>query len=390
MKKVSILMPSYNDALYIERTMDSVLKQKYENWELLICDDGSNDNTKEVVENYIKKNKMDNKIKYFYQENADQLNAIINLISHITGDYVYILHSDDLLYNEFTLFQMVEYMNNNDVDSIIGDVTIIDKNDNVTGIQKISNYIYKKRIIPLQLLWLGRNLYVDMAFHKKEIFVNQVYQNYLLWNGPFWLNLNTNDILNVKKVDFSFFKYRVFDDNYINMEGANLNIINGEIRVVTRLLKNYYIPFYKVQYLLYRLFNKMNLGINYPVIYLNKETKNKSEIINFVLGKRFKYKEIEENIFLNALSKFYLNFRTRKIYIDNINAEYIYYGKDMRLFNKDINTNKLSNFYHNFLEEMEKGFDEIIVNSKDDLDKMINITKFLCIYPYIKITIKDK
>lgn len=55
MKKVSILMPSYNDALYIERTMDSVLKQKYENWELLICDDGSNDNTKEVVENYIKK-----------------------------------------------------------------------------------------------------------------------------------------------------------------------------------------------------------------------------------------------------------------------------------------------------------------------------------------------
>lgn len=390
MKKISVLMPSYNDALYIERTMDSLFEQKYKNWELLICDDGSNDNTKEIVQNYIKKNKLNNKIKYFYQENADQLNAIINLIPYITGDYVYILHSDDLLYDECTLLRMVDYMNMNNVDSIIGDVTIIDKNDNITGIQRISNYTYKKRIIPLQLLWLGRNLYVDMAFHKKDVFIKQVYQNYLLWNGPFWLNLDTNDILNVKKVDFSFFKYRVFDDNYINMDDARFNIINGEIRVVTRLLKNYYIPFYKFQYWLYRLFNKINLGIHYPIIYLNKETKNKSRIINLVLRKRFKKQEIKENVFLNALSNFYLNYKARQVYIDDINVEKIYLGKDMRLFNRDIKENKLSDFYYNFFKEMENGFDEIVVNNETDYNRMIDITKFLCIFPYVKITIKEK
>lgn len=390
MNKVSILMPTYNDSKYIEAAMDSVICQKYDNWELLICDDGSTDNTKSVVQNYIKKYGMDKKIKYFYQENADQLNAIINLIPHITGDYVYILHSDDLLYDDLVVEKMVHYMQKNDIDSIIADVAIIDKYGNITGNQKVSNYMNKKRIIPLQLLWLGRNLYIDMAFHKKDVFINYVYKNYLLWNGPFWLNLEDKTILNVKKVDFSFFKYRVFDENYINTEGANLNIINGEIRVVTQLLNNYYIPLYKIQYIIYRLLNKFNFGIYYPIVYFNKETKTKYEIINFVLKKRFSKDEIDNNLFLNSLNQFYKNYQVRKIFISKIKDEEIYYGKDMRIFNILIKDSTISDFYITIFEEMKKGFNEIVVNDEKDVEKMIIMTKFLCIDPYVKITVKNK
>ena len=55
--KFTIIMPTYNDADSIIETLDSVLKQTYQNWELLISDDGSTDNTKELIKNYIKEQK---------------------------------------------------------------------------------------------------------------------------------------------------------------------------------------------------------------------------------------------------------------------------------------------------------------------------------------------
>ena len=384
MDKISILIPTYNDSKYIEETLDSVYKQDYKNYEILICDDGSTDNTKEVIYKYKDKFDKENKIKYIYDANADQLNAIIKLIPSITGNYVYILHSDDILYDNTTLTKMINYMNeNNNIDSIISDLSIIDKNSNETGLQKIKEYKNKKGIIPLQLLWLGRNLYVDMAFHKKEVFINNVYKNYLLWNGPFWLNLDTNDMLNVKKVNFPFFKYRVFEENYLNSEGANLNVINGEIRVVTRLLKNYDIPCYNFQYIIFRFLNK--LKINYIPFYLNKETKNKYKIIKFVLNKRFTDKEISENIYLDALLSFYKQNNERAIKLDLNNIK-IYYGKDMRLFNNNIKNNKLEDFYINLFKNMKEGFNEIIIDKKYE-DKAKDLLKFLSIYPYVKITI---
>ena len=57
---VSIIMPSYNTGKYIEKTIDSVLEQTYRNWELLIIDDSSNDNTDEVINPYL----SDKRIQY--------------------------------------------------------------------------------------------------------------------------------------------------------------------------------------------------------------------------------------------------------------------------------------------------------------------------------------
>lgn len=386
MPKVSILIPTYNDSKYIKETLDSITCQNFKDYEILICDDGSTDNTKEVVENY-KNNKE--KIKYIYQDNADQLNALINLIPYIKGEYVYILHSDDLLYDKDTLSKMVNYMEQSNVDSIIADMPIIDKDSNIIGNQKIEKYKNSKNTIALQLLWLGRNLYVDMAFHKKEVFVTNVHNNYLLWNGPFWLNIDNNNMLNVKNVDFPFFKYRVFEDNYLNSEGANYNVINGEIRVVTRLLKNYHIPFYKLQYIIYRVFNKLKLNKIYTPIYFNKESKNKYEIIKFVLNKRFTDKEIEDNLFLDALVSFYKNNTKRSIEL-NSTKQKIYYGKDMRIFNKKLKDNTIEEFYLNIFKEMKQGFNEVIIEKEQIYNDVVDLLKFLCIYPYVNIKIKNK
>ena len=181
MPKISILMPTYNDEKYIVNALDSIMMQTYKDYEVLICNDGSTDKTKEVIYEYKDKNDKEDKIHYYYEDNADQLNAIITLIPYIKGKYVYILHSDDMLYDKDTLKKMITYMDNNHrVDSIIADIALIDKDNKIIGNSKVTDYKYNDYhdIIALQLLWLGRNLYVDMAFHKKEVFIKKVYDNY--------------------------------------------------------------------------------------------------------------------------------------------------------------------------------------------------------------------
>lgn len=386
--KFSIIMPTYNDCDMIEESLLSVINQDYDNWELIIVDDGSTDDTKNTISMFKKKYDRNNKIKYLYQENRDQLNAIKRGVNYISGDYVYIFHSDDLLTDD-VLSNANEFLINNNYDAIISDLIQIDKNSNETGIIKVDEFNKCRSLFAEQLLWLGRNLYCDFGFYKKSIFLNEVMNNYLTWNGPFWLNLDDCSTLNVKKVDFPFYKYRVYGENYINNSLGKLCVLNGEIRVVTRLLEKIYIPFYNIQFFLYRLFLKIGIKKYYKIFYFNRETNNKSKVIDFVLKKRFSLEEIKNNIYLNSLRLFYKNYRDRSVYINEISKdEFIYYGSDLRSFNKNILSNSLSDFYLNLMDEMRKGFNKIVVKDKKSKDIMINVTKFLSIYPYVEVIVE--
>ena len=64
---ISIIMPSYNQGLYLSEALESVLAQTYTNWECIIVDDGSKDNTPEVSKAYCAK---DSRIQYIYQDNC--------------------------------------------------------------------------------------------------------------------------------------------------------------------------------------------------------------------------------------------------------------------------------------------------------------------------------
>ena len=78
---------------FISNAIESVLRQTCSNWEIIIVDDGSTDNTKEVVESF-----NDNRIRYIYQDNAERSAARNNGIRNTKGDWVCFLDSDD----EFT------------------------------------------------------------------------------------------------------------------------------------------------------------------------------------------------------------------------------------------------------------------------------------------------
>lgn len=384
--KLSILMPTYNDAESIIETLDSLLAQTHHNWELIIIDDGSKDNTKKVIEQYIQKHK-ETRIQYHYQKNQDQLNALKNGMQYITGDYVYILHSDDLLATSNVLEQAINYLQNHpNLDGIIADLLVIDKDSKIVGKQKVKNYKNQEYVMPLQLLFLGRNLFVDFAFHKVETFKKNVYHNYLTWNGPFWLDVDTPSMLKIKKVDFPFIKYRVFEGNYIHNEIGLLNVVSGELRVVTSLMKHYHLPNYGFQYKLYRLFTKCHLEKLYRSIYQNKETKNKGKVIEFVFNKRFPNQEYQKYPHLKAILSFYKNPNHRTITVSSIGN--VYLGSDMRLFNTKIVNQDISEFYRHLFEEMEKGFDKVVVKKKHKED-MKNILRFLGIHQDVEIICEE-
>jgi glycosyltransferase involved in cell wall biosynthesis len=92
MPKVSIILPTYNCAKYLPESIPSALSQTFRDFELLIIDDGSTDNTKNVIdENY-----KDPRIRYIRQEHAGLAAARNNGLDHSTGEYIAFLDADDL------------------------------------------------------------------------------------------------------------------------------------------------------------------------------------------------------------------------------------------------------------------------------------------------------
>ena len=91
---VSIIVPCFNQAEYLPATLDSVLSQTYSDWECVVVDDGSPDNSSEIVERYVAK---DNRFKLIKQDNHGLSAARNCAIHHSNGEYVLPLDSDDVL-----------------------------------------------------------------------------------------------------------------------------------------------------------------------------------------------------------------------------------------------------------------------------------------------------
>jgi glycosyltransferase involved in cell wall biosynthesis len=137
----SIIIPTYNRANLLSKAIESVIEQTYTNWELIIVDDGSTDHTKELVENYSKK---DNRFRYVYQENAERSTARNNGIKNANGEYICFLDSDDYFLTN-RLQSLYESIKDSNIVYYTGLVLeknneIVNRNENpVNGIKKFDD-----------------------------------------------------------------------------------------------------------------------------------------------------------------------------------------------------------------------------------------------------------
>lgn len=126
---VSIIMPSYNTAIYIEETIQSVLNQTYPNWELIIVDDCSNDNTDEVLEKI-----KDPRIHYLKNEkNCGAAVSRNKALCEAKGQWIAFLDSDDL-WMPNKLEKQIRFMEENGYAFSYTNYEEIDVNGNKTGV----------------------------------------------------------------------------------------------------------------------------------------------------------------------------------------------------------------------------------------------------------------
>lgn len=92
---ITIFTPTYNRAHLLERLYKNLCEQEYQNFEWLIIDDGSTDNTREIIENYKREGKLN--IQYFYKENGGKHTAINFGLEKAQSDIFFLLDSDDFL-----------------------------------------------------------------------------------------------------------------------------------------------------------------------------------------------------------------------------------------------------------------------------------------------------
>lgn len=123
---VSIIMPTYNCGKFIERTIDSIINQTYDNWELIVVDDCSKDDTEKVLKKY-KKDKRINYIKL--EQNSGAAVARTESMKRAKGNYMAFLDSDDLWYPE-KLEKQLKFMKDNNYDFSCTAYEQIDENDN--------------------------------------------------------------------------------------------------------------------------------------------------------------------------------------------------------------------------------------------------------------------
>ncbi|EKE05178.1 MAG: cell wall biosynthesis glycosyltransferase-like protein [uncultured bacterium] len=107
MPEVSIIIPTYNSELFIEESLESVFKQTYKNYEIIVIDDGSSDSTRSILTKY------KNRIVFLKKNNGGPASARNLGIIHSKGKYICFLDSDDL-WSPSKLQDQVEYMNHND------------------------------------------------------------------------------------------------------------------------------------------------------------------------------------------------------------------------------------------------------------------------------------
>ena len=109
MPKLSVIVPVYNTELYLDKCLESIVNQTFDDIEIIVVNDGSPDNSEGIIQKYIRN--YPNKIKYFKKENGGLSDSKNFGVEKATGEYITFVDSDDYIDHDLYL-QLLECMNN--------------------------------------------------------------------------------------------------------------------------------------------------------------------------------------------------------------------------------------------------------------------------------------
>lgn len=176
---ISIIIPVYNSEKYIEKTVQSVLDQSYKEFELLIVDDGSYDNSYQILKLL---SKQDSRIHLFHQKNKGVSTARNIALDHATGKYIVFIDSDDYLPKD-ALKIRIEDINDNDL--------------LITSFQKVDEY---GNVIEQEA---GNEPITDVICPACEVIDNLFYSGKYGYQGYLWTKLFRKEYIDQGNIRFN-------------------------------------------------------------------------------------------------------------------------------------------------------------------------------------------
>jgi glycosyltransferase involved in cell wall biosynthesis len=187
MARVSVIIPTYNYCHFLGEAIQSVLEQTFSDFELIVVDDGSTDNTKEVVDSF-----GDSRIRYIYQENRGVSAARNTGIKVSSGEYVAFLDSDDMWLPEnlelkvkvldsrsdVALICSDAYVFNDDTSDILGRLWHDKKSADRVNLQRVSKQPLKEMLsrggfIAPQLTVVRREVFTEVGYFDESLYVGE-------------------------------------------------------------------------------------------------------------------------------------------------------------------------------------------------------------------------
>lgn len=195
---ISIIVPCYKQAQYLSECLQSVTDQTYQNWECIIVDDGSPDNTENIAKAWCLKDK---RIKYLYKDNGGVSAARNAGIAIAQGEWILPLDADDKINNKYLELAAHVFENGNNVCIVYCEAEFFGSKNSKWNLEPFS---FKSL--------LKENMIFCTAFFKKEDWAKiggydcKMIHGYEDWE--FWINLMINIRKDVLKLNYNGFYYR--------------------------------------------------------------------------------------------------------------------------------------------------------------------------------------
>lgn len=230
-KKVAILMSTYNAAPFLKEQVNSIIKQTYTNWKLVIRDDGSTDSTPLMIEEFTKK---DNRISFINKESQKNIGVIrsfFSLLENVDADFFMFCDQDDVWLQskvKMSLDKMEQQENIKTPILVHTDLKVVDQNLNT-----INDSFMEKEKLNLKNQ-LG-NLVIQNNVTGCTVMINNCFRNIIIDKGipdeiimhDWWMALVANCIGKVLYIDSQTMLYRQHSFNVVGSSSTIKKIMGG-------------------------------------------------------------------------------------------------------------------------------------------------------------------
>ena len=232
--KISIIVPVYNVEKYIEKCLKSLANQTMQDFEIIIVNDGSKDNSEEIIKSF-QENHPNLQIKYLKKENGGLASARNYGVKYATGKYISFIDSDD--YVDINLYKNLEKYMDEDIDVIKFKMQTVDKKGNI--LEKLDGPVFEKCTgeEAFEKLYID-DKYLDPAciyLYRREFFIKNKFEYRLRYHEDFGL---TSLIIITAN---SFVSTNIFGYNYLQTEESltRSKDINKDVSRAKDMLAHY-------------------------------------------------------------------------------------------------------------------------------------------------------